>query len=196
MTRKLFFLALPFFLFIFVAIVNAQDTATSSPQTKTNPGTKLKQQIQFLQEQKKAAVEKIRDEFKTKIQTIKDQRKKNLLERIDAKISRINKKTTDRFQEILVRLQNFLDKTSQSTKDEKILASVKIAQDAIDKASSAVASQAEKVYTANITDEASLRLNVGTTVSQFRQDLTGVHKTVVDAKQAVQKLRANNAINQ
>ena len=70
----------------------------------------------------------------------------------------------------------------------------KDAQTKIDLASEAVASQGAKVYTIDITTETNLRTNVGTTISQFRNDLTQTYKLVIDAKQAVQNLRTDKVM--
>lgn len=197
MTGKLIFILVPFFLLIFVSSVSAQ--------IATDSAIKLKQQMQLIQDQKKTAVKEVRtdakamiqakrDEFKTRIQTIKDQRKKLLVERIDTKLAQVNAKHTSRFSEVLTRLQGFLDKIKQSTTDTKVLDDVAVAQTAIDTAKTAVEAQAAKPYTMTIADDSALKANAGTTVSQLRLDLMAVHKLVVDAKQAVQKLNTDRKL--
>ena len=215
MTRKLLFLILFLLLLVFVSSVNAQTNISTD-----SASSRLKQQLKEIQAQKKAAVSDIRQEakearielrqqikdrvqakrdevkeivaarredFKAKLQTIKDQRKKILVERIDAKLSKANTKHTDRFTQVLSNLQTILDKISEDLDKTE-------AQSAIDAAKLAVENQAAKTYTIQITDETALRLNVGTTTSQLRQDLMATHKLVIDAKQAVQALRKDNAI--
>lgn len=205
MTRKLLFLLFPLLLLFFVSAANAQTATTGSAQTAVDSATKLKQQMQLLQEQKKAAVTQARDEakamvqakreeFKTRLQTIKDQRKKTLVERIDAKIVEVNKNQTTRFTEVLSRLQTFLDKINKLITGTTVSADVTAAQTAIDEAKTAVEAQAAKSYTMTITDDTTLKLNAGTTVSQFRQDLVATYKLVIDAKQAVQKLNTDKAL--
>lgn len=208
MTRKLLVLIFPLLFLVFVTTVSAQNlstTGSAQTPTSTNPNLKLKNQVQLLEQQKKAAIMKVREEakvkiqakreeFKTRIQTIKDQKKKVLVERIDAKLAETNRKFTAKFSDILVRLQEFLDKIKQRTADAKVLADVAIAQTAIDAAIAAVDEQAAKAYTMDVADETSLRLNAKTVVSQLRQDLSAVHKLVVDAKQAVQKLNQDREL--
>lgn len=197
MHKKLLLLIFAFFLLSFVSIANAQ--------TATDSASKLKQQKQLLQDQKKAALTQVRDEakamiktqrdeFKAKAQTIKDQRKKLLVERIDAKLAEVNKKQTSRYSEVLTRLQGFLDKIKQSTTDTKVLADIASAQTAIDTAKAAVDQQAATTYTIQITDDTTLKLNAGTTVSQLRLDLMAVYKLVIDAKQAIQKLNTDREL--
>jgi hypothetical protein len=195
MTGKILSLFLTFLLLIIlVSTANAQTSTTTSSSGTVNNASKLKEQMQLLQDQKIAAVSQARDEFKAKLQVIKDQRKKILVERIDAKLARVNKKQTERFSEVLTRLQGFLNNIKQSTTDTKVLADIAAAQTAIDAAKAAVDVQAAKTYIIQITDDATLRLNVGTTVSQFRQDLMATYKLVIDAKQAVQKLNTDKSL--
>ncbi|OGH24925.1 MAG: hypothetical protein A3B47_02340 [Candidatus Levybacteria bacterium RIFCSPLOWO2_01_FULL_39_24] len=207
MTRKLLILLLPLLLLIFVASVNAENATTGSAQTATDAATKLKLQMQLLQEQKKTTITQIRDdakaliqakrdEFKAKLKAIKDQKKKALVDRIDAKLVEVNKKHTARFLEVLTRLQLFLEKFIQSatgSTSAKTLTDITAAQIAIDTAKSAVEAQATKDYTMNIADDTTLKLNAGTTVSQLRLDLMAVYKLVIDAKQAVQKLNTDRS---
>ena len=155
---------------------------------------RISRKVSQIKEGTKAIVQAKRDEFKTRIQTIKDEKKKALVARIDGKLSEVNIKHTDRFSQVLTKLQTHLDKISQTAKDKKVLADVGIAQASIDAAETAVANQAAKTYTIQITTETALRLNVGTTTSQLRQDLMSTHKLVVDAKQAVQALNKDNVI--
>lgn len=198
MQRKLVVVSFSVFLFIvFSSSVNAQTTASTA--------SRLKEQMQILKDQKKTAVSQIReetkammqakrDEFKTRMQAIKDQRKKMLVERIDTKLSEVNKKHTDRFTEVLSKLQLLLDKITAKETETKVLADIKTAQAAIDTAMTAVEAQAAKTYIIQITDETKLRLDVGTTTSQLRQDLMATYKLVIDAKQAVQKLNTDKSI--
>lgn len=214
MTRKLpVLLFLPLFLFVFVATANAiTDTVTTesaktvvtteSTTATSSAASKLKQQAEILREQKRAAVAKIKDardeikaqitarkeEFKAKVETIKDLRKKALIEKIDVKLANLNVKQTAKFTDALTRIQGFLDKVRQSATDTKVLADILVAQNAIDSAKTVLETQADKSYTMEITDEATLKANAGTIVSQLRQDLSSVHKLVVAAKQAVQKV--------
>lgn len=174
--------------------VPTSSTASNLRRESKNIRDQEKNQISQTKNAAKAAIQAKRDEFKANLQKIKDQRKKLLVENIDAKIAEMNKKTTDRFSEVLMRLQTILDNVSSKITDAKILADVKVAQTAIDTAKTAVDLQAAKAYTAQITNETALKINVGTTVSQFRLDLVAVYKLVVDAKQAVQNLNADRVL--
>lgn len=205
MTRKLLTILFPLLILVFIPSTNAQNSTTPSAQAKDDTATKLKQQLQLVQEQKKAEVMRTvdeakakiqlrKEEFKTRIQTIKDQKKRTLVERIDVKLAEVNKNHTAKFSAALVKIQAFLDKIKQATTDPKVLADVSAAQTAIDTAKAAVEAQMVKVYTMEITDDATLRINAGTVVSQLRLDLVTVHKLVVNAKQAVQKLNTDREL--
>jgi CHASE3 domain sensor protein len=216
MTRKLLFFILPLLLLIFVSTVSAQTN------TSTSSAARLKQQLQEIQAQKKTAVSDIkreaketrvelrtqiketvaakreavreavatrREEFKAKLQTIRDAKKKILVERIDTKLASVNAKHTDRFTQVLNNLQILLDKITESSEADGTTA-----QAAIDAAKLAVENQAAKTYTITISTESALKTDVGTVTSQLRLDLMATHKLVIDAKQAVQNLRAENAM--
>jgi Mg2+ and Co2+ transporter CorA len=110
-----------------------------------------------------------------------------LVDRIDTKLTTVNTKHTDRFAHVLSNLQAILDKISEDVDKTQ-------AQAAIDAAKLAIENQAAKTYTITISSEAALRSNVGATTSGLRRDLMATHKLVIDAKQAVQKLRENSAM--
>lgn len=171
------------FLFILLLILFP---SIASAQTATSPST-LKGQMRDLREQTREEIQALRDQFKARLQTIRDTRKRLVVEKLDLKIASSNTKHTARFSELLAKLQTILDRFKASAEPSAASDIVK-AQDAINTAKDAVASQSAKIYAIQITTEPNLKINVGTTVSQFRKDLMAVHKLVIDAKQAVQKL--------
>lgn len=160
-------------------------------QIKKESRAELRQQIKKTVQAKREAVREAvairKEEFKAKLQTIRDEKKKALVERIDAKLTHVNVKHTDRFTQVLSNLQTILDKISEDTDKTD-------AQAAIDTAQAAVETQAAKIYTITISAETALRSDVGAVTSQLRLDLMATHKLIIDAKQAVQALRTNNAI--
>lgn len=214
MIGKLLSLIFPVFILVFVSVANAQTN------TSTDSASRLKQQLRDIQAQKKTAISKIkqdaketkmelrqqikeavaakreavkeavatkREEFKARLLVIKGEKKRALVERIDAKLSKVNAKHSDRFAQVLSNLQATLDKMSEDVDKTK-------AQAAIDGAKTAVEAQAAETYTITISTETALRSDVGAVTSQLRLDLMATHKTVVDAKQAVQALRKDNVI--
>lgn len=214
MIGKLLPLIFPVFILVFVSVANAQiNTSTDSAsrlkqqlsdiqarkktaiskikqdakETKMELRQQIKETVAAKREAVKETVATKRKEFKAKIQTIKDQKKKALVERIDAKLANANEKHTDRFTQVLSNLQAILDKMSEDTDKTG-------AQAAIDGAKTAVEAQAAKTYTITISTETALRSDVGAVTSQLRLDLMATHKAVVDAKQTVQALRKDNVI--
>lgn len=201
MLRKLVFSLLFIFLLTYfipsanaLVIISTDSARSNLKEQRLDTRQQIKDTVQAKREELKEIVKTRRDEFLQKLESIKDEKKKLLVERIDVKLAEINTKHTDRFIEVLSKLQEFLDNFSQGIIEEKVLEAIETAQAAIDKAKAAVEDQAAKTYTIQITSETVLRSKAGTTASQLRKDLMAAHKAVVDAKQAVQSLRANKVM--
>lgn len=165
-------------------------TLTTLRDEKKTELRELRETVKIKREEAREAIKTKREEFKVKLETIKDEKKKMVVERIDTKLATVNTKHTDRFTDVLEKLQMIVDKISvvddQDTTD---------AQKAIDLAKKAIEEQAAKTYNITITTEARLRANVGTVTSGLRKDLMATHKLVVASKQAVQALRKDKMIN-
>ena len=170
-------------------------TATSSPQS-------IRDRIKTLRDGRQQLIAETREELKEKmeafraqIKTIRDERKQILTERIADKIASSNARLTDKMDKALDHLTDILNRVKDRSaafkaegKDTTALdQAISAAQAAIAAAQNAVDAQSSKEYTANITDDLTLRNTIGQMVSGFRLDLQAVHKLVVDAKQAVQK---------
>lgn len=153
----------------------------------------LRPTIEARREEMKQNFEAKREEFKQKLATLKDEKKKTIAERIDTKLSAINQKRTDQMTETLKRLEDALtriktkaDAAAASGKDvSSVNTAITAAQTAIQNAKAAVATQAGKDYTAQVTGDATLKNSMGTQLKQLQADLSTTHKTVVDAKKAV-----------
>src|SRR3989344_6291833 len=150
---------------------------------------RVKQAREALQTQIKAD----RAAFKESLLEIKDQKKQGAVERIDAKISSINTKHTDRLADGLDKLQAILDRISTSGSELKSSGSdtssldslITSAQTSINAAKTAVAGQAAQDYTITLGDENRLKEVVSPVVLQFRTDIKAVHDLVVAAKNSV-----------
>ncbi len=204
MLSKLRFLSLLIVIFLLsFSSANAQTTSSAASRLKDqmqlikNTRTDIKQQIkdaiQAKREETKAIIEAKREEFKIRLAAIQDEKKKALVSRIDAKLSTINTKHTERFAQVLSNLQALLDKVSLTATNTSVLADIATAQAAIDAAKTGVATQAAKTYTITISTEIALSSDVGKVISQLRKDLVATHKLVIDAKQAVQKLNTDKS---
>ena len=187
---------------IFIAIVISStpvfaqtSTATSTPQT-------IKDRLRTIKEERQAFVAETREQvkekmeaFRAQIKTIRDERKQILTERIADKIASSNARLTNRMDKALNHLTDILNRVKNRSaafkaggKDTAALdQAISAAEAAIAEAKNAVEAQGAKEYTANITDESTLRNTIGQMVSGFRLDIQAVHKLVVAAKQAVQK---------
>lgn len=137
-----------------------------------------------------------REEFKEHLQTIRDTAKRRLVERIDTRMGSVNQRATNRFSAVLDKLQSILNRFVGKAEEAKlkgidtttINSAIESAQGSIDNAKAVVASQAANLYVIEIASESALKVNVGSVVSELKNDLRDVHKLVVDAKQAVQKV--------
>ncbi|OGH17745.1 MAG: hypothetical protein A2868_00175 [Candidatus Levybacteria bacterium RIFCSPHIGHO2_01_FULL_40_15b] len=187
---------------IFIAIVISStpvfaqtSTATSTPQT-------IKDRLRTIKEERQAFVAETREQvkekmeaFRAQIKTIRDERKQILTERIADKIASSNARLTNRMDKALDHLTDILNRVKNRAADFKAQGkdttaldqAISAAEAAIAEAKNAVEAQGAKEYTANITDESTLRNTIGQMVSGFRLDIQAVHKLVIAAKQAVQK---------
>lgn len=142
---------------------------------------------------KKAEVRRV--EFNKSLVLIKDVKKKNVVEKIDNKITTLNQNYSEKMAGSLDTLQQVLNKISSSSSHLKIKginttsldAAIISAQGAITKAKSLVFSQAAKEYIASISAETRLKSDVGLTVSQFSSDVESSSKSVNEAKLAVER---------
>lgn len=196
---------LPLFLFIVSVGANstvAGTTDSASTTTKQLPLIREKREMiiknreesRTILKDKREELKDKKEEFREKLQTIRDEKKRAMVERIDEKISRMNNTHTARFSKTLEKLEMILNRITehgQNLKSKgidtlKLDSAVASAKTAINAAKVAVESQSAKTYTIDVASENRLKTTVGSIVSMFRKDLRDVHKTVVDAKQAVQ----------
>lgn len=134
-----------------------------------------------------------REALRLRLQSIKDERRRLLTEKISTKAAEINTRRTNRWMEILNKLsailQRLIDKVnaakSQGKDTAAAEAAIATAEAKIALAEDAVASQAGKVYVANVTTDATLNNNVGSLISGLQSDLQAVHRLIIEAKQAV-----------
>ncbi|RJQ26029.1 hypothetical protein C4577_04340 [Candidatus Parcubacteria bacterium] len=173
-----------------------RDSATRKAEAVQNRETFRQEVMQKRQEAVEQVTQK-RENFQVRVQEIQDQRKRELVERLDEKVSNMNQKRTDKMAVILDKLQSILDRINQRTDEVKsngtdvssVAEEITNAQMMIDEAKNVIADQVGKEYVFNLvsTDEEGVRNNVGTTITQFKADMTEAHKGVVAARQAVLK---------
>jgi len=145
-----------------------------------------------MEEMKKSLKEK-REAFKIKTQTIKDERKKQLTEKIDNRMSTVNKNQTARMVKALEKLTEHIDKLEEritKAKEEGIDVSsvetlITTAKITISAALAIIEEQAAKDYAFTITDEKNLGQSVKASYDTLSQDLKNAQESLVKAKEAV-----------
>ncbi len=119
--------------------------------------------------------------FKAKLQTLKDAKKKEVVERVQVRLTDINENRTQHYTKVLARLTVILERM----KERRPEADITEAEEAIATAQAAVDAQGIKEYIPTITTESTLRLTVGQSMSQLQKDLQETKTLVQEAKKAV-----------
>ena len=160
----------------------------------------FKEMLQVQKEERKTKMEQVREsfkekraEFKEKIETIKDERKKQLTEKIDNRMTTVNKNQTDRMLKALERLTEHVNKLEErivkteenSAEVSAIEKLIETAKTAISDAMAIVEEQAAKDYAFTITDEANLGQSIKASYDVLSSDLKKAQESLVKAKEAV-----------
>ncbi len=175
--------------------VLAQSPAPYGTGQSTDSAT-LQENRQEIRASREAVITAKRKSFQQKVATIKDERKRQIIERIDNKLSTVNTNRTSQMSQNLEKLSSILAKIQERAtiaqgdgKDISTVASaITKAETAIQAAKTAVEAQAgnEYVITITATGSAQLKNSVGIIIKQLQANLSASHKLVVAAKQAVQ----------
>jgi len=171
---------------------------TDSAVTRKKPIQPIRDQRDLMlknRQETKVMPKDAKEDIKEKLNVIRDEKKKSLVERIDDKITIMNRTHTTKFSTVLEKLMMILNKITDRAQNAKLKgidtsavdSAIEAAKAAIDVAKAAVTTQSVKTYSIEVVSETTLKTTVGRIVSMFRKDLRNVHKIVVDAKQAVQK---------
>lgn len=160
----------------------------------------FKETLQAEREERKTKMEEMRetfkekrDDFKEKIETIKDERKKQLTEKIDNRMSTVNKNQTARMTNALGKLTEHINKLEERVAQAKekgidvstVEALITTAKTAISTALAAVETQATKDYAFTITDEENLGQSVKASYDVLSQDLKNTQGLLLKAKESV-----------
>ena len=156
----------------------------------------LKTNREAKREEIKAQVQAKRKEVKANVQKMRDARKKQVVERVQAKLNDVNARRTEHFLKVLERLSTVLDKIVSRTEKAKaegknvtsIETAIATARTAIASAESAVNTQKAKTYEITVTNDTTARNDAGATVKQMQEDLRAVQDTVQIARNAVQNV--------
>lgn len=158
--------------------------------------TEFRNRIENKKEELKKKLEQNRIELKNRLRVIKNEQKQKIVERIYEQIAKLNEIMTDHYLSVIENLEIILEKIENRTAKAKFngknveLAETAIAQakTLIENAKDAIKNQAEKVYEPpKITDEQSLRLEVGKLRNQLHQDLKSVEQEVKNARDAIKE---------
>lgn len=155
----------------------------------------FKQKMETDREQLKQEIEKKREELKNRLEKVKDQRKKDVVEKIDNSMDRLNEKMADHFSELITKIEKVLERVGERADRAEErgadVSSVRTATNeailAIKAARTAIEVQAGKTYKMNITDEATLKLKVGEARQALHKDISIVREAVKSAHEAVRK---------
>lgn len=164
-------------------------------QTLQNKTALLTQKADFLaaQTQFRTQLQAERQTFKANLDKIKDQHKVLIVTDVNDRIASVSAERTETMHEALTTMTTILgaiqtqaETAKNAGKDTTQLdQAISTAQDTIATADASVTAEASKVYPITITSDTTLRQTVGTTVDQFKTDITSVYEQVVAARQAV-----------
>jgi len=173
------------------------ESSTDTDQTPKNSQEEIQKQKLLEQQKIQTAREKLqlelkakREAFTTRVSQIKDQKKKELVQRIDNRITTVNTNRTTEMSRNLQLMSNLLAKLEVrvlllSSDTSQAQAAIADAKEVIVKAREAVGIQTARTYTATITDDANLKTAVTATAKQFEVDIKATHQLVVSARQAI-----------
>ncbi len=181
--------------------------STLATEDKMSEKTASNAAISELRRTRKAEIEKIRLEkksemavkkakFEEQLQTLKDETKKQIAEKISERLTTSNTNATNRMFEIIDKLNEIMLRIEAKVTDAKINGinttvqeeGIQNAKLAIQGASDAITEQAAKEYIITVGDDTTLRNDVGTVVSQQKQDLRTTYELVRSARQAVRQV--------
>jgi len=157
-------------------------------------------------EGKKDSREQKKADLKIEIAKIKDENKKVIVENITTSIQKVNENAVSRFTETITKIENALisiesrtDKaTAESIDVSTIRPLITQAETSISAARAAIAVQAGKVYTIQITDQTNLKTTLEATRDQMKSDIKTTHesikksydslKNIINALKKIQKI--------
>ena len=152
-----------------------------------------KEELEKKRDEMKDEIEKKKEELKKKLEERHDQKKAERITKIQARLVQINAKRTSEMLETVNKLSSRaavlktkvdeLEKTGVTV--TAIRQSLASAEAKIAVAKKAVEDQMKKQYVITVDDPVNDRLNVGKVVSKLQDDLQGVRKLVIEARQSL-----------
>ena len=186
-------------------IAYAEDTtATNTSGTPTtNLGQRIqsikdkraefKTEIEAIKEQTALKINEVKTNFKESLKNIKDENKKISAEKIVDIIQGLNTKRTDnlsakidKIENVLVSIESRIAKANSNGLDTSLVKiEVEKAKVAIAQARDAVSVQSKKVYSVNVTSEATLKSEMKNLRDTFSKDMKALNAVVKSAHEAV-----------
>lgn len=153
----------------------------------------LKTELEAKREEAKTRLEEMKAKFKEDLKKVSDENKKIAAEKIVETITSLNERHTTTLSEKVNQIENVLvsieSRISKAETNGLDVASVKLkvkeSETAIATARTAIATQASKVYEINVTDEATLRVEMQKLRDSFKTDIKAVNELVKKAHIAV-----------
>jgi hypothetical protein len=185
-------------------VAYADNTTNTNVEVKTNTKEQILQSIKntregfktelnTIREQAKLKIDEMKTNFKASLKNIKDENKKTSAEKIVSIIQDLNTKTTDnlsnktdKIENVLIGIESRISKAQINGLDVSLVnIEVEKSKTAIAQARSAISAQALKVYTVNITSEATLKSDMKTLRDTFKKDLKDLNAVVKLAHESV-----------
>ena len=143
----------------------------------------------------KTGIDAKRADLRKRLATIRDERKKKLVEKIDAQMDALNERWMDHFSNVTDHLEVIVVKIEERTAQAEtrgrdgsgVKNAVADAKSALAASRTAVATQAGKTYSIAVSTEDALRVEVGKARKALHDDLASVRDTVKNAREAVHK---------
>lgn len=168
---------------------------TSSRESIKEKRDEFRAEVEVKRTELRDRVEARKTELREELQKIKDERKKSVVEGIDERLAKINEDRLKHFSNVLDQIAEVLERVVSRTDKAEAngldVSAVRVvitdARTAIDAGRSAITTQYDKEYKITITDETTLRADVGEIRLALQSDLGDVRDAVVAARDSVRK---------
>lgn len=150
----------------------------------------------------KVRIDQKRDELKKKLSVIKDERKKELVLTINDKFQALNKKAVERLGESMNRQEDAIKKLKErmtnpafsNQNNTAINTQIANAEAKIAEVRSKLSTQSGKVYTINVTTEASLKANTEAQRLALKADITAIQDSIKSISELIRSAAKDLAL--
>ena len=159
-------------------------TSTYSNETSTETSTIRENRKEAVNDFKEKRMEN-REELKEKIQALKDERKQKIVENMANRFSTVKSKWVEHWNSVLERLTKILDKIESEKGNSDSISS---ARSKISEAQTLIDDLSEKDYSVDFASEDTLKEDIKSLISQFKEDHLKVLTSIREAKKSVQEV--------